>query len=82
MLMRDDADYRGWLLVAAALVLGLAWGLEVDSVLKPAIVTAIYVWLAWLMAMPARWSEIVRSPEPVCASTGEQVITDAVATHR
>jgi hypothetical protein len=82
ILMRDDADYRGWLLVAAALVLGLAWGLEIDGVLKPAIVTAICVWLAWLMAMPVRWSEIVQSPEPVRADPGEHVAADTVASHR
>jgi hypothetical protein len=82
MLMRNDTDYRGWLLIAAVLVLGLAWGLETDSVLKPAIVMAIYVWMAWLMAVPARWREIVQTPEPVCASVGEQVTTGAVATHR
>jgi hypothetical protein len=82
ILMRDDADYRGWLLVAAALVLGLAWGLEIDGVLKPAIVTAICVWLAWLMAMPVRWSEIVQSLEPVRADPGEHVAADTVASHR
>jgi hypothetical protein len=54
LLNRNASDYRGWLLIAAALVLGFAWTLAIDAVLKPAIVTAIYVWLAWLMAVPAR----------------------------
>ena len=59
VLIRDEADYRGWLLIAAAVVLGFAWNLRVDAVLKPAIVTVIYVWLAWLMASSERWREIV-----------------------
>jgi len=59
MLIRDDADYRGWLLIAAALTLGFAWSLEIDAVLKPAVVVAIYLWLAWTMAAPARWREIM-----------------------
>ena len=42
-----------WLLVVAALSLGFSWSLSIDAVLKPAIVVVIYVWLAWLMAVPA-----------------------------
>jgi len=75
VLMRDDADYRGWLLIAAALALGFAWSLEVDAVLKPAVVVAIYLWLAWTMAVPARWREIMqpgaappRDAEPIAMS--------------
>jgi hypothetical protein len=82
MLIRDDADHRGWLLIAAALVLGFAWNLAIDSVLKPAIVVAIYVWLAWLMAVPARWREILDSDEPVRSSAGGRGMTSAVASHR
>jgi hypothetical protein len=59
MIGRADADYRGWLLILAAVALGFVWSLNVDSALKPAIVVAIYVWLAWLMVVPGRWSAIV-----------------------
>ena len=59
MIIRMDADYRAWLLIAGAAVLGFAWSLEIDSALKPAIVIAIYLWLAWLMAAPGRWGAIV-----------------------
>jgi hypothetical protein len=63
MLMRNDADYRGWLLIVAAVVLGFAFDLATDAVLKPAIVLAIYAWLAWLTAVPARWRAIVEGDE-------------------
>ena len=71
LLNRDAADYRGWLLIAAALVLGFAWTLAIDAVLKPAIVTAIYIWLAWLMAVPARWRALVEGDEPLRAGAGD-----------
>jgi hypothetical protein len=82
MLIRDDADYRGWLLIAATLILGFAWSLTSDAVLKPAVVVAVYLWLAWLMAVPARWREIVESDEPARSSDGEQVVAATVASHR
>lgn len=49
MLVRDHADRRAWLLIAAALVLGFVISLEIDRALKPAIIVAMYVWLTWLM---------------------------------
>jgi hypothetical protein len=55
VLARDGGDWRGWLLIFAALVLGMWWSLAIDAVLKPAIVVVIYGWLAWLMAQPERW---------------------------
>jgi len=67
MLIRDDADYCGWLLIAAALILGFAWDLAADAILKPAIVVAIYAWLAWLMVVPGRWRKIVENDETVQA---------------
>jgi hypothetical protein len=59
MIARADADYRGWLLVLAALVLGFVWGAEFNSAVKPAIVVVIYLWLAWTMAVPERWRAVV-----------------------
>jgi Glycosyltransferase family 87 len=74
MLMRNDADARGWLLVIAALLLGFTFDyLAVDGVLKPAIVLAIYLWLTWQMAVPARWREIVEGDERLRAGAGELV---------
>ena len=55
VLARDGGDWHGWLLIFAALVLGMWWSLAIDAVLKPAIVVVIYGWLAWLMAQPERW---------------------------
>ena len=55
VLARDGGDWHGWLLIFAALVLGMWWSLAIDAVLKPAIVVVIYGWLAWLMAKPERW---------------------------
>jgi len=59
MIARLDADYRGWLLILAAVVLGFVWGGEVNSAVKPTIVLVIYFWLAWLMAVPERWQAVV-----------------------
>ena len=55
VLARDGGDWHGWLLIFAALVLGMWWSLAIDAVLKPAIVVVMYGWLAWLMAQPERW---------------------------
>jgi hypothetical protein len=59
MLLRDQADWRAWLLVAAALALGFVISLEVDHAVKPAIITAIYIWLTYLMIQPARWRALI-----------------------
>lgn len=59
LLARDQADWRGWLLIIAALILGMWWSLKFDAVAKPAIVIVISAWLAWLMVKPTRWSELV-----------------------
>jgi hypothetical protein len=71
MLRRAATDYRAWLLVLAALTLGFAWNLKVDAVLKPAIVTVIYVWLAWLMAVPGRWRALLEACPAPAAATGQ-----------
>jgi hypothetical protein len=71
MLRRAVTDYRAWLLVLAALTLGFAWNLKVDAVLKPAIVTVIYVWLAWLMAVPGRWRALLEACPAPAAATGK-----------
>jgi hypothetical protein len=82
MIGRRDADYRGWLLIAAAVVLGFAWSLEVDSALKPAIVVAIYVWLAWLLAVPARWNAIVEEGAAAPSGAGGEAVGDAGIARR
>ena len=65
MLIRDQADIRAWLLIAACIVLGFVVSLSVDHFVKPAIVTVIYVWLAYLMMEPGRWRALVESGPPV-----------------
>ncbi len=59
VLKRDEADYRGWLLIAAALFLGFVWAMPVNTSLKPAVVVVIYVWLGWLAYAPERWRALV-----------------------
>jgi hypothetical protein len=80
MLMRNDADGRGWLLILAALLLGFTFDYhDVDGVLKPAIVLAIYAWLAWLMAVPARWCGIVEGDDTLRATASESAMAGVVA---
>ena len=50
---RDAQDMRGWLLIAAVLVLGFSVSFPVDRVTKPFVVTLIYIWLIWLTLEPA-----------------------------
>ena len=76
---RAAADYRGWLLIVAALALGFAWALAMDAVLKPAIVTAIYVWLAWLMALPGGWRALVEGNQPQRSGASDHAVASAVA---
>lgn len=59
MLVHDRTDWRPWLLIGAAMVLGFVVSLEVDRFVKPAIVTAIYIWLIYLMTVPVRWRLLV-----------------------
>jgi hypothetical protein len=68
LLARDGGDGRGWLLIVAALVLGMWWSLAIDAVLKPAIVVVIYSWLAWLMTKPKRWCDLADAGHPDSAS--------------
>jgi hypothetical protein len=64
MLLRNERDIRGWLLIAACVVLGYVVNLTVDSVVKPAVVAAIYGWAAWQMAVPERWRQLAEGPLP------------------
>lgn len=61
LIVRNEADGRGWLLIAAALVLGFVVNLPVDRVLKPAIVLVIYAWVSAQMFAPQRWRDIVEN---------------------
>ena len=55
MIFQQRADYRAWLLLATVPVLGFVWSMGVNTTLKPAIVAALFVWLARQMAVPERW---------------------------
>lgn len=59
LIARDVTDRRAWLLILACLALGFWWSLAIDRALKPAIVTAIYVWLIWLTLQPHRWRNLI-----------------------
>jgi hypothetical protein len=61
------------------LLLGFAFELSVDVTLKPAIVSAIYLWLAWMMAVPQRWRELVEGNGTVPSSASEPAGAGAVA---
>ncbi len=61
---RDTKDMRGWLLIAAVLVLGFSVSFPVDRVTKPFVVTLIYVWLIWLTLKPQRWRELLAETPP------------------
>ena len=61
VLTRDQGDWRGWLLIVAALVLGMWWSLAFDAVAKPAIVLAIAGWMTRLMVQPKRWCDLVEA---------------------
>jgi hypothetical protein len=76
MIDRDHADYRGWLLIMAATMLGFVWSMSVNAELKPAIVLAIYAWLTHLMAVPRRWREVTQAGDPKRSS--EQAVVGAL----
>ena len=59
----------GWTAWAIFVVIALV-NLATDAVLKPAIVTAISVWLAWLMAAPGRWRALVEGDQPQRSGAG------------
>ncbi len=56
---RDVHDQRGWLLVAAALIIGFHGALAVDRAIKPFLTFIFLGWLTWLTIEPARWVELV-----------------------
>jgi hypothetical protein len=64
ILVRDERDVRGWLLVLAPVVLGFVVNPPVDSVVKPLVVTAIYLFAAGQMITPERWRKLVEGPRP------------------
>jgi hypothetical protein len=80
VLGRDARDLRGWLLVGAALLLGFSFGLKVDAVLKPALVLAIYLWLAAGMLQRGRWRALVDAEVPPAAST-DRAVAGRTAVH-
>jgi glycosyl transferase family 87 len=82
ILGRDATDHRGWLLILAAVTLGFAWGLKIDAALKPAIVAVIYLWLAWLMAVPARWRTLVEGGETTPSSASERAMAGALTAEQ
>ena len=63
-LLLDRLDGLGHFVVIALV------NLATDAVLKPAIVTAIYVWLTWLMAAPGRWRALVEGDQPQRSGAG------------
>lgn len=64
---RDVHDQRGWLLVAAALIIGFHGALAVDRAIKPFLTFIFMGWLIWLTIEPARWVALLQSE----SDTGE-----------
>ncbi len=64
LVTRDARDQRGWLLIAAVLVIGFHGALEVDRALKPLLTFIVLGWMIWLTWVPERWVELMR---PVAA---------------
>lgn len=75
ILLRRADDWRGWLLIGACQVLGFVVSVKVDTVLKPAVVLAIYAWAAMLMARPERWQALVDRGAPVPAAAEDSRLT-------
>ncbi|MBV8791389.1 MAG: DUF2029 domain-containing protein, partial [Pseudolabrys sp.] len=70
LIEQDTADRRGWILLAAVIVLGVEGPYAVFTVLKPAIVCLIFGWLVWLTVQPARWRDAIRVNGPAADSVG------------
>lgn len=64
MVGRDLRDLRGWALIAAVLMLGIAWEFHYGRWVKPLIVTLTYLWLIRIALVPARWRALVDGPAP------------------
>lgn len=64
MVGRDIRDLRGWVLIAAVLMLGIAWEFHYGRWVKPLIVTLTYAWLIRIALVPARWRALVDGPAP------------------
>jgi hypothetical protein len=70
MLGRNTKDLRGWLLLAAVLMLGIAWEFHYGRWVKPLIITLTYVWMIWVSLTPARWKNLVDgAPAPDTTGT-------------
>jgi hypothetical protein len=64
MILRNAADLRGWVLIAACQALGYVVSVPIDVVTKPAIMVVIYIWFAALMVEPGRWCALMPAALP------------------
>ncbi len=64
LVTRDARDQRGWLLIAAVLVIGFHGALEVDRFVKPLLTFIVLGWMIWLTIKPERWVALLRAPSP------------------
>jgi hypothetical protein len=62
LLLLGRMDPRGWPLLAAVLMLGIAWEFHYGRWVKPLIVTLTYAWLIWIALVPARWRALIDGP--------------------
>ncbi len=52
---RERSDWRGWLWLALAVLVGSRWAARTEPWLKPAVMLVAWAGLVWLMLVPARW---------------------------
>jgi uncharacterized membrane protein YfcA len=73
-LVRNPADWRGWLWVALSVMVGIKWGAHQASWVLPATMVTIWIGLLALSLNPRRWSDLLsdelvwrfRSPHHSC----------------
>ena len=72
MIMLGRLDPRGWLPVAAVIMLGIPWEFHYGRWIKPLIVALTYVWLIRLAFAPARWRALLDAPLAPAAPASSQ----------
>jgi Glycosyltransferase family 87 len=71
-LVRNPADWRGWLWVALSVMVGIKWGAHQASWVLPATMVTIWIGLLALSLNPRRWSDLLSDkPAYVAAASTE-----------
>src|SRR5215470_7344834 len=76
-LVRNLADWRGWLLLALTVMVGLKWGARQAMWILPATMVPIWIGLLALTLNPRRWCELLSdqpNPMPVMPAEPKPVV--------